>query len=219
MLATVLHSFKILNKIISFLATPPTFTTLPSPQEVDLTQKATFMCSATGDDVKYEWTIGSGSFPAKVTGIYTNTLVIPDVRSSDDNTYLCSISNDGGSVSSDPVQLTVTGMNVLLYILHNQYTCVMLTGLPKVTVTPTSLSVEVSQTVKLTATVSGVGKESFTYQWNQNAVDIQGESARGSTLSIKCVTKSHGGSYECIVSNEYGDSDRSTAKLTVTGGF
>ena len=90
--------------------TAPTFTTPPSPQSADPTQTATFICSATGDDVKYQWTIGSGSFPSKVTGINTNTLVIPDVRSSDDNTYSCAVSNDGGSVTSDPVQLTVTGM-------------------------------------------------------------------------------------------------------------
>jgi len=83
--------------------------TLPSPQSVDLTQTATFTCSATGDDVKCQWTKGSGLFPSKVTGINTNILVIPDVRLSDDNTYYCTISNDGGSVTSDPVQLTVTG--------------------------------------------------------------------------------------------------------------
>ena len=94
---------------ISYLDTSPSFTTPPSPQSVDLTQTATFTCSATGDDVKYQWTIGSGSFPSKVTGINTNTLVIPDVRSCDGNIYSCTIDNDGGCVTSDSVQLTVTG--------------------------------------------------------------------------------------------------------------
>ena len=82
----------------------------PSTQIVELTQTATFTCSATGHNVSYKWTIGSGSFPSKVTGINTNTLVIPDVRSTDVNNYCCTISNDGGSVTSDPIQLTVTGM-------------------------------------------------------------------------------------------------------------
>jgi len=94
------------------LVTPLKFSTPPSPQSVDLTQTATLTCSATGDDVKYQWMIGSGSFPSKVTGINTNTLVIPNVRSSDDNTYYCTISNDGGSVTSDPVKLTVTGKTI-----------------------------------------------------------------------------------------------------------
>ena len=88
-----------------------------SSQAVDLTEPITFICSATGYNVKYQWTIGSGSFPSKVTGINTNTLVIPDVRSSDDNTYTCTISNDGGSVTSNPAKLTVTGMTIKCYIL------------------------------------------------------------------------------------------------------
>ena len=90
----------------------PLFDTHPSSQSVDLTQPATFTCSATGYNVKYQWTIGSGSFPNKMIGINTNTLVIPDVRSSDDNTYTCTISNDGGSVTSNPAKLTITGTSI-----------------------------------------------------------------------------------------------------------
>ena len=75
------------------------------------------MCFATGYDVSYQWAIGSGSFPSKVTGINTDTLVIPDVRSSDDNTYTCTISNDGGSITSNSAKLTVTGMTIKCYML------------------------------------------------------------------------------------------------------
>ena len=100
-----------------FIVKAPTFLTQPSSQRVDLTQTSMLTCSATGHNVKYEWTIGSGSFPSKVTGINTNTLVIPDVRSSDDNTYTCTISNDGGSVTSNPAKLTITGMTIKCYML------------------------------------------------------------------------------------------------------
>ena len=100
-----------------FIVKAPTLVTQLSSQAVDLTEPITFVCSATGYNVKYQWTIGSGSFPSKVTGINTNTLVIPDVRSSDDNTYTCTISNDGGSVTSNPAKLTVTGMTIKCYIL------------------------------------------------------------------------------------------------------
>ena len=94
----------------------PRYVIRPSPKSVDLTQTATFTCSATGYNVQYEWRIGSGSFPSKVTGINTNTLVIPDVRSSDDNTYRCVIGNEGGSVSSNTVRLTVTGMTMMMLL-------------------------------------------------------------------------------------------------------
>ena len=43
--------------------------------------------------------------------------MIPDVRSSDINTYACVASNQRGNVSSDTVKLLVTGMfitNVLV---------------------------------------------------------------------------------------------------------
>ena len=89
----------------------------PLAQNVELTQCAKMACSATGYNVNYQWTIGSGSFPGKVTGINSRTLVIPDVRSSDDNTYTCTISNDGGSVTSNPAKLTVTGMAIKYYML------------------------------------------------------------------------------------------------------
>ena len=92
----------------------PIFVIQPSSQSVDLTQTATFTCSASGYNVSYQWTIGSGSFPNKVAGINSNALVIPNVRSSDDNTYICVISNRGGSVSSNAAQLTVTGMTKMI---------------------------------------------------------------------------------------------------------
>ena len=56
---------------------------------------------------------------SKVTGINTNTLVIPDVRSSDDNTYNCVVSNEGGSrgiSSRGAVRLTVTGMTMMMLL-------------------------------------------------------------------------------------------------------
>jgi len=88
----------------------------PISVNVDLAQSATFTCSATGYNVNYKWIIGLGSFPSKVTGINTNTLVIPDVRSSDDNTYTCVASNEGGRVSSNGAKLTVTGMTMMILL-------------------------------------------------------------------------------------------------------
>ena len=88
--------------------------TQPSSQQINLTQNATFTCNATGHNVSYQWTIGSGSFPSKVTGINSNTLVIPDVRSSDDNTYTCVASNEGGNASTNATKLTVTGMAIII---------------------------------------------------------------------------------------------------------
>ena len=88
--------------------------THPLSQSVDLTQIATFTCNATGYNVSYQWTIVSRSFPNKVTDINSNTLVIPNVRSSDGNTYTCVASNEGGNVSSNAAQLIVTGKTMMI---------------------------------------------------------------------------------------------------------
>ena len=109
------------GKCINFYAVQrPRYVIRPSPQSVDLTQTATFTCSATGYNVQYEWRIGSGSFPSKVTGINTTTLVIPDVRSSDDNMYGCVISNEEGSRGesgrNNVARLTVTGMTMMMLL-------------------------------------------------------------------------------------------------------
>ena len=85
----------------------------PFSQSVYLSQTAVFICFASGHEVKYQWTIRSRSFPNKVTGINSNTLVIPDVRSSDDNTYSCVASNEGGNVSSNATRLTILGMAMI----------------------------------------------------------------------------------------------------------
>ena len=71
------------------------------------------------------------------------------------------------------------------------------------TVNPASQRVVVTQTAKFTTTVSGVGKEKFTYQWRLNGKDINGEA--NDILIIDSVTKNDGGTYECLVLNEYGD--------------
>ena len=73
--------------------------------------------------------------------------------------------------------------------------------------TPSSQSVEVTHTAMFTTTVSGVGVENFMYQWRHNGTIITGET--GDTLMITNVMESDSGDYECIVTNEYGDSDTS----------
>jgi len=82
-------------------------------------------------------------------------------------------------------------------------------------VTPSNQSVEVTHTAIFTTTVSGVGVENFMYQWRHNGTIINGET--GDTLMITNVMESDSGDYECIITNEYEDSDVSSVSLIVTG--
>ena len=87
---------------------------VPMSLAINLTENVTFLCTVIGYEVtNYMWVIGSGSFPNKVTDINSNTLVIPSVRSSDDNTYTCVASNSAGSGNST-AQLAVTGKTMMI---------------------------------------------------------------------------------------------------------
>jgi len=72
-------------------------------------------------------------------------------------------------------------------------------------VKPSSQSVEVTHTATFATIVSGVGVENFTYQWRHNGKIITGETR--DTLMITNVMESDSGDYECVVTNQYGDSN------------
>ena len=95
--------------VYHYLVASPNFVMEPQSRYMDLKQNAEFTCIATGYNVSYQWRIGLGSFPSKVTDTSSTTLIIPDVRSSDSNTYICEASNIAGAISSN-CTLTVTGM-------------------------------------------------------------------------------------------------------------
>ena len=69
------------------------------------------------------------------------------------------------------------------------------------TVDPAIQIVEVTKPVKFTTTVSGVGKENFSYQWRCNGEDING--GISNTLTIDSVADDKVGTYECVVKNEF----------------
>ena len=80
---------------------------------------------------------------------------------------------------------------------------------------PSSQSVEVTHNATFTTMVTGVGSNSFTYQWRHNGTIISGET--GDTLIITNLKPNNTGVYNCTVMNQYGDSSSSSAILIVTG--
>ena len=75
------------------------------------------------------------------------------------------------------------------------------------TVMPSSPSVELTHNITLSTTVTGVGSSNFTYQWRHNGTIISGETE--DTLMITNVMESNSGGYECIVTNQFGDTNTS----------
>ena len=85
------------------------------------------------------------------------------------------------------------------------------------TVMPSSQSVEVTHNVTFTTMVTGVGSNSFTYQWRHNGTIISGET--GDTLIIINLVPDDSGVYNCTVMNQYGDTASFSASLIVTGRY
>ena len=104
---------KSIQVFISPVVNPPIIINVTLNQNLDISQTAMFKCNAAGYNISYYWTIGSGSFPSKVTGMNSNTLIIPHLRSSDDNLYTCEASNIGGQVNRSK-QLIVTGIDMII---------------------------------------------------------------------------------------------------------
>jgi len=72
-------------------------------------------------------------------------------------------------------------------------------------VDPPNQRVKVTQPARFTTIVSGVGNENFTYQWRHNGENINGQTTN--TLTIDSVTRNDAGKYDCVIKNEFGDSN------------
>ena len=78
---------------------------------------------------------------------------------------------------------------------------------------PSSQSVEVTLTATFTTMVTGVGSDDFSYQWRHNGAIISGETE--DTLMITNVMESNSGKYECIVTNQFGDTNTSPVVMLI----
>ena len=83
--------------------TPPVITKHPDSQTITAGQTATFTVTASGNSLAYQWHKNS----APITGATAATHTIPNAQQSDAGSYIVTVSNPAGSVSSGAV-LTVT---------------------------------------------------------------------------------------------------------------
>jgi len=73
----------------------------------------------------------------------------------------------------------------------------------------------INEGVKTTFTclATGVGNDSFTYQWFLNNYPIIEENAQ--ILNIAAALQAHSGSYTCSVKNQYGDISQSGVAMLI----
>jgi pectin methylesterase-like acyl-CoA thioesterase len=177
----------------------PVITTQPTPSNQTVTTGAnvTYSVTATGSQLTYQWRKnGVAIDTTRNPSAASATLQLTNVQPSDTGVYDVVVSNEGGSVDSDDVSLTVTGGPV--------------DPPPMITQQPQNTTVPVGSPATLSVTATG---NNLFYQWYRNGVLISG--ANSSTLNFPSAQLSDAGIYTVVVSNSGGSVTSSPARLTV----
>lgn len=172
----------------------PTITRAPVALTVLDGATATFSVQASGGGtLRYQWTRDG----ADIAGGTSDSLSFP-ARYADDGLRIAVIvANDGGSVTSAPVLLTVTPI------------------LPTITTPPASLTVNAGAAATFSVQVSA-GTVPISYQWTRNGTAIQGAVSPSYSLD-PTATQDDGARFVVEISNPAGTVQSAEATLTVSG--
>jgi hypothetical protein len=184
-------------------STPPAITTQPAALSVTEGASATMTVVATGTPTLwYEWYKDSVTSAKKVAGQTAATLSLTNVKVIDEGNYICVAHNEYGYAQSTPAMLSVTSIS----------------SPPRITAQPAAATVLQTQPAAMSVLATGTG--TLTYQWykvvNNQDVAVTGQTL--ATMTIASAQLSDSGLYRCIVTNEFGSTPSSTAKLTVSSG-
>lgn len=170
-------------------AIPAIITAQPQNQAVLLGQTATFTVTAVGDPpLTYQWRFGG----EPLAGANAATLTLTNVTAAHRGFYSVVVSNAAG---------TATSSNAYLEILEP----------PTIVQAPVSRVVFVGGSAVFK--VSATGSPPLTYQWLHNGVPIEGATA--TNLLLAPVTAADAGNYAVAISNAYGTTVSSAARLEV----
>jgi beta-galactosidase len=172
---------------------PPAIIVPPVNTATTVNYPATFSVVASGSGtLSYQWSNRNGAIAGATSSAYTT----PATTLNDNgNTYTVTVSSGFGSVTADPVTLTVDGAaNVAI------------------TTQPTSQAMVVGQSATLS--VVATGSPTLTYQWYQVGVGtIAG--ATQSTYTTPVFTATGTASFYVVVGNPIGQLQSNTAVVTI----
>lgn len=168
-------------------AAAPTIATQPASLTVTVGGSVSFTVTASGSPT-YQWLFNG----APISGATSASYTIANVALSSAGSYSVTLTNAGGTITSQSAALTVQ------------------LPPPVITAQPTSTSVATGAAAAFSVTATN----SPSYQWAFNGVAIPG--ATSSTYAIASAGVSAAGSYSVTVSNSGGSVTSQTAFLTVT---
>jgi Immunoglobulin domain/Immunoglobulin I-set domain len=169
----------------------PVITTQPVSQTVTAGQSATFTVTATGTGpLSYQWYDGGVPIAGATSSTYTTP---PSVVGNSGSVFTVTVTNGGGSVTSNPATLTVNTA-------------------PLIVTQPANQTVSAGQTATFSVTASGTAP--LTYQWYKGGVAIGGATSNTYTTPPTVLGDS-GSLFTVIVTNGSGTATGGPATLTV----
>jgi hypothetical protein len=163
----------------------------PGPVIADYNGPATFLVTAGGSSLSYQWNLNGTNIPGATASSYT----IANTSSNSVGLYRVAVTNASGFALSDEVPLS-------------------LVFTPVITAPPSEQTVTVGNPVSFSITARG-GQPLY-YQWLLNSNAIPG--AIGTNYSIASSTTNDSGYYQVLVSNSFSTVLSRAAKLTVFAG-
>jgi hypothetical protein len=171
----------------------PHITVQPVSQTVTAGQSTSFSVSAMGSGVTYQWQKNGGA----ITGATNSSYSTPVSTVSDSGSeFTVTISNNFGSVTSNPAFLTVNAA----------------ISAPVISLQPSSQTVTVPNSAVFSAAATGTAPMS--YQWRRNGLAISG--ASGPTYMTPATsTSDNGAAFSVVISNGAGSATSAAATLSV----
>jgi hypothetical protein len=180
----------IVNVTVTTRPTPPSIVKAPVGQTVTVGSPITLSVQASGSaPLQFQWFRNGRALQNGTSA----TLQIAGAQALDAGDYAVNVANAGGSVSTDPVTVTV--------ILP-----------PAITQQPASKSLSTGDSLALT--VVATSQSAMTYQWYRDGVAVP--NATGATLQISSVQRSNAGGYLVRISNAAGTVTSAVASVTVS---
>ncbi len=177
---------------------PPAITQQPQSRTNNATTTATFTITLAGNSTPpfgYQWFKNDTNLlvdGGNISGATSPTLTISNVLAADDGEYSVVVTNVAG---------TATSSNATLVVID-----------PVILVQPMDVTAPLGSPVSFS--VTAVGTAPLTYQWQQDDIDLPGET--NNTLSIASIVDSDQGDYTVTVSNSVGGVISDPAVLTIT---
>ena len=172
---------------------PPTISTQPLSQTVNIGSAVTFSVTATTGNgtLSYRW-FKNGT---QISGATSSSYSINSVQATSAGSFTVRVSNAAGNVTSSAAVLTVI-------------------SLPTISTQPLSQTVAAGSAVTFSVTAT-TGNGTLSYQWLKNGTQVSG--AISSSYSVSSVQETDAGSYAVRVSNAAGSVTSAGAVLTVLG--